>query len=82
MLNDKLMKLLEDIQSALTFKTGSLRPAYAEGMYSFGCTSRCAGDCTGDCTGNCSNSCYGSCEDSCSGTCETSCDTDCDHSAY
>lgn len=82
MLNDKLMKFLDDIQCTLQVVIGEKSLAYAGGMYSFSCTSRCSGDCSGDCQGTCEDACYGCCVGDCAGTCESNCDMECDHSAH
>lgn len=70
MLTDRIISLLDSLQSKLSRPSAELAFAYAGADYALGCKSSCYGSCDGDCSGGCSSSCEGSCDDSCSGACQ------------
>ena len=71
MLTQKLMLLLDKIQTELGICNRPLSLAYATGVneIAYGCRSSCSGDCEDSCAGGCEGSCSGSCDDSCDGSC-------------
>lgn len=78
MLNDKLLKVLDNIQCSL--EQVSVKPKFAFAMINdaeFGCHASCSGTCMYDCENGCSGDCQGSCTGGCSGDCSGDCAGDC-----